>query len=68
MRNIFGEGEYIICSGEGKYLEKKKRKNIWRREIFFAEEIIRRKIFEEGKCLFCGDEKRQRRKRRKLFI
>ena len=59
MRNIFEEGECIICSGEGKrekYLEKKKRKNIWRREIFFAEEIIRRKIFEEGKCLFCGDE------------
>ena len=52
-RKIFGE---------------EKMKNIWRKEIFFAEENKRRKIFEEGKCLFCGDEERQRRKRRKLFI
>ena len=35
MRNIFEEGEYIICSGEGK------RENIWRRK--------KGKTFGEGK-------------------
>ena len=69
MRNIFEEGECIICSGEGKrekYLEKKKRKNIWRREILFAEKkekkenILRREIY-------FAEEKKNRRGRRKIF-
>ena len=71
-RETFGGRIYFLCNS--RKMEKEKEENIWRREIFFADEKEKekregkvRKYLEKENIYLWRRRKKQRRKRRKIF-